>query len=207
MFVIIMGVSGSGKSTVGELLAAHMGWPFYDGDHFHPPANVAKMAAGTPLDDADRAGWLAILAALIRDGHARGESGVIACSALKESYRAILRVHDITPPPPVTAPTAGKPAATGSPASAHDPASAHGANSAPRVEFVYLKGSFDLIWERMQRRQNHYMKAAMLQSQFAALEEPQGVLTCDITDPPDAIVAAILAALHLEDLAPPPRAA
>ncbi len=80
-----MGVSGSGKTTVGELLAAQMGWPFYDGDKFHTPENVAKMAAGTPLTDADRAGWLAVLAGLIRDGLARGECGVIACSALKES--------------------------------------------------------------------------------------------------------------------------
>ena len=68
MFVVVMGVSGSGKTTVGELLAARMGWRFYDGDKFHPPENVAKMAAGTPLDDADRAGWLAVLAGLIRDG-------------------------------------------------------------------------------------------------------------------------------------------
>ena len=162
VFVVVMGVSGSGKTTVGELLAECMRWPFYDGDNFHPPENVAKMAAGTPLDDVDRAGWLAVLASLIRDGLARGESGVIACSALKASYRDSLRV---------------------------DPA---------RVQFVYLKGSFDLIWDRMQRRQNHYMKASMLQSQFATLEEPEGVLTCDITPEPQQIVATIVAALQLD---------
>jgi gluconokinase len=162
VFVVVMGVSGSGKTTVGELLAERMGWPFYDGDNFHPPENVAKMAAGTPLDDVDRASWLAVLASLIRDGLARGESGIIACSALKASYRDSLRV---------------------------DPA---------RVQFVYLKGSFDLIWDRMQRRQNHYMKASMLQSQFATLEEPEGVLTCDITPEPQQIVATIVAALQLD---------
>ena len=161
LFVVLMGVSGSGKTTVGELLAAQMGWPFYDGDKFHTPENVAKMAAGTPLTDADRAGWLAVLAGLIRDGLARGESGIIACSALKATYRDILRVEP------------------------------------SRVEFVYLKGSFDLIWERMLLRRNHYMKASMLQSQFASLEEPEGVLTCDITAAPEQIVDAIVAGLGL----------
>lgn len=156
MFVVVMGVSGSGKTTVGELLAARMGWPFYDGDKFHPAENVAKMAAGMPLDDVDRAGWLAVLATIIRDGLARGESGVIACSALKEQYRASLRVDPL------------------------------------QVQFVYLKGSFELIWERMQRRQNHYMKAAMLQSQFATLEEPVGVLNCDIAQEPQQIVDTIV---------------
>ncbi len=161
MFVIVMGVSGSGKTTVGELLAARMGWPFYDGDKFHPAENVAKMAAGTPLDDTDRAGWLAVLAGMIRTGMARGESGVMACSALKEQYRDSLRV---------------------------DP---------QQVQFVYLKGSFDLIWERMQRRQNHYMKAPMLQSQFDTLEEPVDVLTCDITQDPQQIVDTIVEHLLL----------
>ncbi len=87
MFVIVMGVSGSGKSTIGRLLAERLGSPFYDGDDYHPPANVAKMAAGIPLDDADRADWLAELAELITQGLARSEGGVIACSALKRQYR------------------------------------------------------------------------------------------------------------------------
>ena len=85
MFVVVMGVSGSGKSTIGRLLAQRLGCSFYDGDDYHPPANVAKMAAGLPLDDTDRAGWLAELARLIAEGLARDEDGVIACSALKLS--------------------------------------------------------------------------------------------------------------------------
>ncbi len=85
-----MGVAGSGKTTIGRLLAARRGWPFYDGDDYHPPDNVAKMSAGIPLDDVDRAGWLASLASLIRQRLARGESGVVACSALKRAYRDVL---------------------------------------------------------------------------------------------------------------------
>ena len=94
MFVVVMGVSGSGKSTIGRLLAERLGCPFYDGDDYHPAANVAKMAAGIPLDDADRDGWLAELAALIAVGLARGEDGVIACSALKRQYRDVLSVDE-----------------------------------------------------------------------------------------------------------------
>jgi carbohydrate kinase (thermoresistant glucokinase family) len=130
-----MGVSGCGKTTVGEALAAHLNCPFYDGDDFHSPENVAKMASGVPLNDADRAPWLASLADLIRDHLARGETAVLASSALRKSYRDQLRVDD-------------------------------------RVRFIFLDGDFDLIWGRMQARQDHYMKAEMLRSQFEALERP-----------------------------------
>lgn len=87
-----MGVSGSGKTTIGKALAKQLGCRFYDGDDYHPPANIVKMASSIPLDDADRAGWLETLASIIRDGLEKGESGVIACSALKEKYRQVLRV-------------------------------------------------------------------------------------------------------------------
>lgn len=97
MFIVVMGVSGSGKTTVGQALAHELGWRFYDGDDFHSPANVAKMAAGVPLDDDDRAGWLAALAQVIHKGMGRGESGVIACSALKEKYRQALRAASTEP--------------------------------------------------------------------------------------------------------------
>ena len=92
MFIIVMGVSGSGKNTVGELLAERLRCTFYDADHFHPPANIAKMSAGIPLDDEDRAGWLLALADIIRQGLAQGASGVLACSALKQQYRDLLCV-------------------------------------------------------------------------------------------------------------------
>jgi len=82
-----MGVSGCGKTTTGQALAQAQGWPFVDGDDFHPPANVAKMAAGTPLTDDDRWPWLDRLAADMRAIHTRGGSAVLACSALKQAYR------------------------------------------------------------------------------------------------------------------------
>lgn len=134
--IIIMGVSGCGKTTVGQALAERLGYVFYDGDDFHPPENVAKMAKGIPLDDTDRAPWLARLHDLLHEHLARGEGVVLACSALKWRYREQLKAGD------------------------------------SRVLFVHLHGDFDLIWERMQSRPQHYMKASMLQSQFDALEPP-----------------------------------
>ncbi len=132
---VIMGVSGCGKSTVGEALAQKLGCPFYDGDDFHPPENVVKMGNGFPLTDDDRYPWLAILHNLLAGHVAKGETAVLACSALKKKYRNQLRVNNETC-------------------------------------FIFLQGSFDLIWERMHARQNHYMKAEMLQSQFDTLEPP-----------------------------------
>ncbi len=90
MVVIVMGVAGSGKTTIGRLLAAQMGWDFLDADDFHPASNVEKMRRGIPLTDADRDPWLEVLAARIR---AQGRSAVLACSALKESYRDRLGVN------------------------------------------------------------------------------------------------------------------
>jgi gluconokinase len=87
MIVVVAGVAGSGKSTVGKQLAARLGWAFADGDSFHPAANVAKMRAGLPLTDADREPWLAAMAAWMDDILASGQSAVLACSALKRSYR------------------------------------------------------------------------------------------------------------------------
>jgi carbohydrate kinase (thermoresistant glucokinase family) len=88
--VIVMGVSGCGKSTVAAMLAGRLRWEFEEGDALHPPSNVAKMAAGQPLDDADRAPWLAAIAAQIDRWRANGRPGVITCSALKRRYRDIL---------------------------------------------------------------------------------------------------------------------
>lgn len=86
-FFIVMGVSGCGKSSIGISLAEKLGWDFYDADDFHPPANVAKMASGTPLDDSDRTPWLASLHELISSSLKTNRPGVLACSALKERYR------------------------------------------------------------------------------------------------------------------------
>ena len=90
MILVVMGVSGSGKTTVAKGLAAALGWRFREGDGLHPPANVAKMAAGTPLTDEDRAPWLAAIAQVIDGWRADGVSGIVTCSALKRAYRGVL---------------------------------------------------------------------------------------------------------------------
>lgn len=86
-FVILMGVAGCGKTTVGKSLAKHLGWDFYDADDFHPPENIAKMTNGIPLNDLDRSPWLVSLHNLISSSLIQNQPGVLACSALKESYR------------------------------------------------------------------------------------------------------------------------
>ena len=161
MVILVMGVAGSGKTTVGRALATTLGWSFRDADEFHPPANVAKMSAGLPLDDADRTPWLAAIRAHIEACLARDESAVVTCSALKEKYRAQLVA---------------------------DPA---------RVRVVHLTGSPELLAERLASRRDHFMKPAMLASQFAALEPPRDALTVDIAEPPDKLVAHIRKAFSL----------
>jgi len=91
---VMMGVSGCGKSTIGAALAQHFDIPFLEGDAFHPADNVAKMSAGLPLDDTDRAGWLQVLAAEIRQARENGTGLVLSCSALKRHYRDLLRQAD-----------------------------------------------------------------------------------------------------------------
>ncbi|MFI6521864.1 gluconokinase [Spirillospora sp. NPDC050679] len=90
LVVVVTGVSGSGKTTVGRLVAERLGWPYAEADDFHPPANITKMRAGTPLTDADRRPWLEAIAAWIDGRLAAGEPGVVTCSALKRSYRDLL---------------------------------------------------------------------------------------------------------------------
>jgi len=91
MILVVMGVSGCGKTTVGQALAHHLGCEFAEGDQFHSPQNVAKMAAGTPLTDDDRWGWLQTLSARMAQARAKGQSLVLSCSALRKPYRDILR--------------------------------------------------------------------------------------------------------------------
>ena len=91
MVLVLMGVSGTGKTTLGLMLSATTGWPFLDGDDFHPAANKAKMAAGHPLTDEDRAPWLAILHGKIAEYADAGKSMIMACSALRDTYRKTLR--------------------------------------------------------------------------------------------------------------------
>lgn len=161
MIVIVMGVSGSGKTTVGRRLAAELGWPFYDADAFHSPSNIEKMRAGSPLTDADRAPWLATLRALIDERLAQGRDAVIACSALKKKYRQQLR------------------------------------DGRTDVRFVYLKGDRNLIAQRIAARRGHFAGSALLESQFAALEEPErgDSIHVDLFLKLDEIVTVIRAAL------------
>jgi gluconokinase len=129
--IVVMGVSGSGKSTVGSALAQRLRVPFLDADTVHPPANIAKMAAGEPLNDDDRNPWLEKVGQWLADHR---DGGVVACSALKRKYRDRLGAH------------------------------------CPRVELLYLQGSPELIGRRLAARSGHFMPAALLQSQFDALE-------------------------------------
>jgi len=154
MIVVVMGVCGCGKTTVGEALAAATGWPFFDADGFHPPANVAKMAAGIPLTDLDRAPWLDRLAAEMGAIERAGGSAVLACSALKAAYRERLAI-------------------------------------AGDVRFVHLKGDRATIASRVAARTGHYMPAALVDSQFAALEPPADAIDIDVVLPVADQVAAI----------------
>jgi gluconokinase len=94
MIIVLMGVTGSGKSTVGKLLARQLGWQFFEGDDFHSPANIEKLRRGEPLNDADRGPWLEAIREVIRAAIDRGENAVIACSALKQSYRKLLQIRE-----------------------------------------------------------------------------------------------------------------
>jgi gluconokinase len=94
MFIVITGVAGAGKTTVGKLLAKILGWQFYEGDDFHPAAKVEKMRRGEPLTDTDREPWLDALRTVIQSALENGENGILACSALKQRYRERLRVNE-----------------------------------------------------------------------------------------------------------------
>jgi len=161
MVILLMGVSGSGKTTVGQMLASQLGWEFADGDDYHSAANVEKMRNGNPLTDADRAPWLETLRALISGWIAAGTNDVIACSALKGAYRERLCVG-------------------------------------PEVQLVYLKGTAELLRQRLRARSDHFMTEKMLASQLAVLEEPVSAVTVDIERSPEEIVAEIRSKLGIK---------
>jgi len=160
MIVILMGVSGVGKTTIGQILSDKLGWPLSDADEFHSPASIEKMRNGIPLDDADRWPWLDRMNAMLVEKEGRGESVLLACSALKQVYRDRL------------------------------------AKGTADLRWIYLKGNSDLIRERLEERKRHYMKAGLLESQFATLEEPGNALGVDVNDTPEAIADSILRQLQ-----------
>ena len=155
-----MGVSGCGKTTVGRALADQLEWTFIESDDFHSQSDIRKMTQAIPLTDDDRWPWLQHLNRRIKEAQRRGENVVLACSALKQSYRQLLH---------------------------------QGINNGV---FVYLKGSYDVIFERMATR-HHFMKNNMLQSQFYDLEKPENALIVDIQQPVEDITQQIMRGFHL----------
>jgi carbohydrate kinase (thermoresistant glucokinase family) len=161
--VVVMGVSGSGKTTVAAMLAGRLGANFLEGDDLHPPANVQKMRGGTPLTDDDRWPWLEAIARVVDEWRLVGQGGVVTCSALKRAYRRII------------------------------------VGDRPEVALAYLKGSRELIHERMAARHEHFMPVALLESQFKVLEEPgpdERPIVVDVAHRPAEIVAAIVRELE-----------
>ncbi|AKM00307.1 gluconokinase [Burkholderia pyrrocinia] len=146
MILIAMGVSGAGKSRIGEMLAERLSCSYTDGDAFHSAANKEKMHNGIPLTDDDRWPWLRSIREAIEEKQRAGETAVFTCSSLKRSYRDVLRGADTD------------------------------------VRFVYLKGSFEVLHERLKTRTGHFFDPSLLKSQLDTLEEP---------GPDEAIVVSI----------------
>lgn len=159
--VVVMGVSGAGKSTIGQAIATALGLPFADADDFHPAANIAKMSRGEALNDDDRWPWLAAIGAHLA-AH-RGRGCVVTCSALKRAYRDALR------------------------------------QAAPDLRLVFLTGDPALVAARQAARQNHFMPASLVASQFATLEPPapeEAAITLDVGPAPATLATAAINALQ-----------
>lgn len=164
LVIVLMGVAGCGKSTVGAVLSSALGWPFRDADSFHPEANIAKMSRGEPLDDEDRRPWLGAIAQWIDERCELGVPGIVSCSALKRAYRQRI------------------------------------IGTRRGVRLVYLEGGIALIGQRLQARKRHFMPASLLESQFAALEEPHAgerPVIVSVAMSPKRVVSAIIEQLGL----------
>jgi gluconokinase len=162
--LVVMGVSGSGKSTIAAMLAHRLQWVYEDGDWFHPKSNVEKMHGGEPLTDEDRLPWLQAIASWIDDTLKAGGHGIVACSALKRAYRDIL------------------------------------IGQHRDVRIVFLKGDKELIGRRIAARDDHFMPVSLLDSQFAALEEPtpdERPIVVSVAPHPRQIVDAIVKKLGI----------
>lgn len=157
---VVMGVSGCGKSSVAEQLATLSDGTFLDADEFHPAANKAKMAAGIPLQDEDRWGWLDALNGELRDRIPSPKHTFLACSALRQIYRDRL------------------------------------ASALPELRFICLRGSKECIGQRLSKRTDHFMPPALLESQFATLEEPVDALIIPIDQLLPEVVTEILSKIQ-----------
>jgi gluconokinase len=153
-----MGVAGSGKTTIGIMLAEQLGWKFVDGDDLHPATNKEKMLRGIPLTDEDRQPWLVSIRRTVQNFESKDESVIVACSALKQVYRDIL-------------------------------------NSGTNISWIYLRGTRELIRDRLEQRSGHFMKSILLESQLQALEEPEDAMVVDIDPSPSEIVKEIRSGL------------
>jgi len=160
MVIVVMGVTGSGKTTIGSLLARRLGSEFADADDFHSATNKEKMHKGIPLTDADRLPWLAAIHDQIAKWLALKKNVVLACSALKQSYRQLLW-------------------------------------NGPEVRFVYLKGGYALIAERLRARKGHFADEHILAGQFRDLEEPTDAATVSVDASPEEIADEICRRLDL----------
>jgi carbohydrate kinase (thermoresistant glucokinase family) len=164
MILLIMGVTGSGKSTVGSQLAAQLGWMFLDADDFHSPESKAKMRPGIHLAEDDRIPWLQAMHAELERLDGQKQNAVLACSALRKSYREIL---------------------------------AAGLD----LRVAYLKGSYEVIQQRIQERHAHFAGSSILADQFAVLEEPSDAFDLDVRLPSEQLVAEILTHYELRPCA------
>jgi ACS family tartrate transporter-like MFS transporter len=160
MVILVMGVTGSGKSTVGRMLAERLEWVFLEADDFHSAANKEKMRRGIPLTDADRLPWLGAIHSELRAQDARRRNVVLGCSALKEEYRRRLM-------------------------------------AGLDVKLIYLKGSQELIAERLRHRTDHFADEAILADQFAVLEEPREAMVAEVSETPERIAERILQRINV----------
>ncbi len=156
MIYLIMGVSGSGKTTIGQALSQELDYLFYDADDFHPPENIAKMSQGIPLNDSDRLPWLNAIKSVINEHQKQQKNAVITCSALKQFYRELFQENSTD------------------------------------IIWIYLKGHYETILNRLQQRSGHFMKDNMLISQFETLEEPENAVIIDINLSVEEIVQEII---------------
>ncbi|WP_026117608.1 gluconokinase [Nocardiopsis alkaliphila] len=159
MHFVFMGVSGSGKTSVAARVADRIGLPFAEADDFHPRSNIEKMESGKPLTDEDRWPWLRELADWMGRHESKGESTVMACSALKRDYRDVLRA------------------------------------GASEVHFLHMHGPSEVIWERMDARDGHFMPPALLRSQLDTLQRldpDEGGQELDLREDLDALTARAL---------------
>ncbi|XP_006011919.1 probable gluconokinase [Latimeria chalumnae] len=177
MILIVMGVSGSGKTTVGMQLANKLGWKFLDADDYHPEENKEKMAKRIPLNDQDRVPWLCTLHEEIIREASSGQNVILACSALKKAYRKILACG----------------------ASGSEPYIGHswGEEMLPskHILFVYLNGSMEVVSTRLEGRREHFMPITLLQSQYDTLEppeEPENFITVNVEKGVAEIIADIV---------------